>query len=86
MNETFTNPTSKVSMTTTKFVNIICSGPWGNPSVQIIYPRMFTFLFNGQWDTDSDALPSPGLNPLEGSTMCSCGKLGFGRRSRLPAL
>jgi hypothetical protein len=53
MNETFTNPTSKVLMTTTKFVNIICNGPWGNPSVQIIYPRMFTFFFNGQWDIDS---------------------------------
>ncbi len=34
----------------------------------------------------SDAFPSPGLNPLEGSTMQSCGKLGLGRRSRLPAL
>ncbi len=29
----------------------------------------------------SDALPSPGVNPLEGSPKCSCGKLGFGRRS-----
>ncbi len=34
----------------------------------------------------TDALPSPGLNPLEGSTMCSCGKLGLRRRSRLLAL
>ncbi len=34
----------------------------------------------------SDALLSPLLNPLEGSTMCSCGKLGLGGRSRLPAL
>jgi hypothetical protein len=33
-----------------------------------------------------DALPSPGLNPLEGPTMLSCGKLGLGRRSRLLAL
>jgi hypothetical protein len=33
-----------------------------------------------------DALPSPGVNPLEGSTMCSCGKLGLGRHSRLLAL
>ncbi len=33
-----------------------------------------------------DALPSPGVNPLEGSPKCSCGKLGFGRRSRLPTL
>ncbi len=33
-----------------------------------------------------DALPSHGLNPLEGSTMQSCRKLGLGRRSRLPAL
>jgi hypothetical protein len=33
-----------------------------------------------------DALPSPGLNPLEGPTMLSCGKLGLRRRSRLPAL
>jgi len=36
--------------------------------------------------TTGDALPSPGVNPLEGSPKCSCGKLGLGRRSRLPAL
>jgi hypothetical protein len=35
---------------------------------------------------DVDALPSPGVNPLEGSPKCSCGKLGLGRRSRLPTL
>jgi hypothetical protein len=35
---------------------------------------------------DDDALPSPGVNPLEGSPKCSCGKLGLGRHSRLPAL
>jgi len=34
----------------------------------------------------SDALPSPGLNPLEGPTMLSCEKLGLERRSRLPTL
>jgi len=34
----------------------------------------------------ADALPSPGVNPLEGSPKCSCGKLGLGRRSRLPTL
>ncbi len=33
-----------------------------------------------------DALPNPGVNPLEGSPKCSCGKLGLERRSRLPAL
>jgi hypothetical protein len=33
-----------------------------------------------------DALPSPGVNPLEGSPKCSCRKLGLGRRSRLPTL
>jgi hypothetical protein len=33
-----------------------------------------------------DALPSPAVNPLEGSPKCSCGKLGLGRRSRLPTL
>jgi hypothetical protein len=34
----------------------------------------------------NDALLSPLLNPLEGSTMWSCRKLGLGGRSRLPAL
>jgi len=34
----------------------------------------------------SDALPSPGVNPFEGSPKCSCGKLGLGGRSRLPTL
>ena len=33
-----------------------------------------------------DALPSPGVNPFEGSPKCRCGKLGLGRRSRLLAL
>ncbi len=33
-----------------------------------------------------DALRSPGVNPLEGSPKYSCGKLGLGRRSRLPTL
>ncbi len=33
-----------------------------------------------------DALPSSGVNPLEGSPKCSCGKLGLGRRSWLPTL
>jgi len=33
-----------------------------------------------------DALPSPGLNPLEGPTMLSCGRVGLEGRSRLPAL
>jgi hypothetical protein len=33
-----------------------------------------------------DTLPSPRVNPLEGSPKCSCGKLGLERRSRLPAL
>ncbi len=36
--------------------------------------------------TLNDALPSPGVNPLEGSPKCSCEKLGLGRRSRLPTL
>jgi hypothetical protein len=36
---------------------------------------------NGGTYNRSDALPSPGVNPLEGSTMCNCGKLGFGRCS-----
>jgi hypothetical protein len=36
--------------------------------------------------TSADALPSPGLNPFEGPTMLSYGKLGLGRRSRFPAL
>jgi hypothetical protein len=38
------------------------------------------------YDVQLDALPSPGVNPLEGSPKCSCGKLGLGRRSRLPTL
>ncbi len=35
---------------------------------------------------ECDTLPSPGVNPLEGSPKCSCRKLGLGRRSRLPTL
>jgi len=38
------------------------------------------------YNNSDDALLSPLLNPLEGSTMCSCRKLGLGGRSRLPAL
>jgi len=36
--------------------------------------------------TIDDALPSLWVNPLKGSPKCSCGKLGLGRRSRLPTL
>ncbi len=34
----------------------------------------------------NDALPSPGVNPLEGSPKCSCGKRDSEGRSRLPTL
>jgi len=34
----------------------------------------------------NDALPSLGLNPLEGPTICSCGKVGLEGHSRLPTL
>ncbi len=34
----------------------------------------------------TDALPSPGVNPLEGSPKCSYGKLGLGRHSRILTL
>jgi hypothetical protein len=30
-----------------------------------------------QYLINVDALPSPELNPLEGPTMCSCGKVGL---------
>jgi len=43
-------------------------------------------LLEIEYGNKYDALPSPGLNPLEGSTMCSWGKLGLGRCSRLPTL
>jgi hypothetical protein len=33
-----------------------------------------------------DALLSPGVNPLEGFSLSSCGKLRLGARSRLPTL
>jgi len=34
----------------------------------------------------NDALPSPGVNPLEGPPKCSCGNRDLEGRSRLPAL
>ncbi len=34
----------------------------------------------------SDALPSPGVNPLEGSPKCNCGKRDSEGHSRLPTL
>ncbi len=39
---------------------------------------------NHKWQ--NDALSSPLLDPLEGQTMLSCGKLGLGGCSQLPAL
>jgi hypothetical protein len=42
--------------------------------------------FNVELGSACDALLSPLLNPLEGSTMWSCGKLGLWGCSRLPAL
>jgi hypothetical protein len=58
--------------------------PWP-PTLHI----MLKIWMSGTWCTWTsllDALLSPSLNPLEGSTMYSCGKLGLGGRSRLPAL
>jgi len=43
-------------------------------------------LPSGPAKEKSDAFPSPGLNPLEGSTRCNCGKLRLEGRSRLLAL
>jgi hypothetical protein len=34
----------------------------------------------------NDALPSPGVDPLEGSPKCNCGKRDLEGRSRLPTL
>jgi hypothetical protein len=50
------------------------------------YDEMNCNLFFGSFFNVFDALPSPGVNPLEGSPKCSCEKLGLGRRSRLPTL
>jgi len=36
--------------------------------------------------TNFDTLPSPGVNPLEGSPKCSCGKRDSKGRSRLSTL
>ncbi len=33
------------------------------------------------FNTRIDALPSLGVNPLEGPPKCNCGKLGLGRHS-----
>jgi hypothetical protein len=38
---------------------------------------MFNVFLQRQAMSVCDALPSPGLNALEGPTMCSCGKLGL---------
>jgi hypothetical protein len=58
-----------------------------------VIERVQTFKYLGtllettlNLDRVVDALPNPGVNPFEGSPKCSCGKLGLGRRSRLPAL
>ncbi len=51
---------------------------------QIIQSKTKILLTNSMFQIN--ALPSPGLNPLEGPTMCSCGKLGLEGCSRLPAL
>jgi hypothetical protein len=50
------------------------------------WPIYISNTINTFLDILTDALPSPGVNTLEGSPKCSCGKLGLGRRSRLPTL
>jgi hypothetical protein len=47
---------------------------------------MHYMILNSERRYKYDALPSPGVNPLEGSLKCSCGKLGLGRHSRLLTL
>jgi len=44
------------------------------------------YEFGNQHFMEGDALPSLGLNPLEGPTMCSCRKVGLEGHSRLLAL
>jgi hypothetical protein len=62
----------------------------GHPNSQMSQPFFFNFLkalVHLKIATMlGDALPSLGVNPLEGSPKCNCGKLGLGRRSRLPTL
>jgi hypothetical protein len=57
-----------------------------NQTTNIILRFLNYFPIYSHTHTSTDALPSPGVNPLEGSPKCSYGKLGLGRRSRLPAL
>jgi hypothetical protein len=56
------------------------------PSKCYIFSLQFQRYVTMRIGTSIDALPSPGVNSLEGSPKCSCGKLGLGRRSRLPTL
>jgi hypothetical protein len=52
------------------------------------HKKLYIYIYSNKQinKASGDALPSPGVNPLEGLPKCSCGKLGLERRSRLPTL
>ncbi len=49
-------------------------------------PRKNSHLDVASVESCSDALPSLGVNPLEGPIMLSCGKMGLEGRSQFPTL
>ncbi len=68
---------------------ILCAGRWWLPPSSgrgVSCGSKCPWLVPTPKGVPDDALPSPGVNPLEGSPKCSCGKLGLGRCSRLPTL
>jgi hypothetical protein len=61
--------------------------PWSTWDVLGKHVKVVAHAIGGVcYSSGVDALPSPRLNPLEGPTMLSCGKLGLEGRSRLLAL
>jgi len=49
-------------------------------------PRLMLATLQQGISWEPDALPSPKVNPLEGSPKCSCGKRDSEGHSRLPTL
>ncbi len=55
----------------------------GDSRVHVLHVRLHITIFHL---AILDALPSPGVNPLEGSPKCSCRKRDSEGRYRLPTL
>ncbi len=68
------------------FYNFVTTAFHCHPRMLLSIMDSFKKQFQATRPLSTDTLPNPGVNPLEGSPKCSCGKRDSEGRSRLPTL